>query len=414
MSQHPLPGMRIAASFAVSYAVPMPTSEPLCEEAAGQVGNAIAGAARAVASGAGRIWTAVSQGFNNSGVGRAAANFAQGGASSGWASVLGRAAVGAILSAGSAYLMGVRGSGLWTAGLSGGTVAGLGAWSQMQTPQLGATQGAPTPSTPGTGLVAPGVGTEGIGTPAPTQTGGGGLFSSVTGAISNIFSGSGRTLNGLDLNRVLAAVTGAALSGRSMGQLDSVVAARKAELDKLAATDRAAYDRQIAIAKDILNKAYASDPQWAGRMAMADVAGMGERELNSVLRNQAVAQGGYNTGAARATERKAQLGNATDRALAYNREYKNAEGEQARLLAQAAGLMGPNPGEFDRWKAGTELDLAQAEAHGAQRADLGRLFSYAITPAGNYDELLGTRTDTQDGHAPPRNQNNEYPISPGG
>jgi hypothetical protein len=167
--------------------------------------------------------------------------------------------------------------------------------------------------------------------------------------------------NGIDLNRISAAIINAAVNGQSMGRLDGLVAQQRAELDALRRTDEAQYNQRIAAATQILADADKQDPSWMARVRMADVAGIEANQFRQAMRNIAVKQGGsLDAGQRKAYERNAALHTGRSKALAWGQGWGQGVQNQAALRAQGAGLLtSPN---YAPWQYNTELLSAQQRA----------------------------------------------------
>jgi hypothetical protein len=165
------------------------------------------------------------------------------------------------------------------------------------------------------------------------------------------------------MQRIGAMLVNAAVNNQSMGRLDGLVAQQRAELEALRVSDRAAYDLRISEAQKMLLEANSMDPKWYARLAMADVAGMEEKQFNQTMRNIAVRQGGnLDTGQQNAYERKQKLHTARSRALAYNTAYMAADQAKSQRQTQAVSLIGPDTAGMAAWDRETELLAGQERA----------------------------------------------------
>jgi hypothetical protein len=188
------------------------------------------------------------------------------------------------------------------------------------------------------------------------------------------------------------------MNGTQMAGMDDLVAQQRRELDKLAATNQAAYQARIGEAQKIIASADAMDPAWRGRIAMADVQGAEERSGDQAMRNIAVRQGGsLDTGQRKAYERGHALHTARSKSLAYNQAFKQAEVAQNQMRAQGAGLMGPDQGGLQIQQARQGLEIDAQRARDELWSDTAGAFSSALfgtrynpatspDPSANYDE----------------------------
>lgn len=376
------------------------------EEAAGKVGKFLGViAAIAIPFAAPAIFGAVA----GSGVlGAGLASAASAGTIGSLTSIIGSAAVGGLMNAGLAYAQGARGAQVWTAGgmgaLGAGLNQGLGGLGSIGGGGVG---GGSKALMAGTGSKAAdiaaganaigGVGPVSLSAAAPAASLGTAVATPATLGPAAQTSMSSTIMNGIrgivgsvdeqTMRRMGAALVNAAVNGTNGGALNGLVAQQKAELDALAARDRAAYNQRIQTAQQILQDAEKMDPAWHARIAMADVAGMEANQFRQAMRNIATSGNGYlASGQQKAYERGASLHSARSKALAYNQKYGDAQVAQTQLKASAMAGFTPDAAGFNNWNAGLELEAANYDAQKRLREDTwgtlaGGLFEQDHDPA---------------------------------
>lgn len=326
----------------------------------------------------------------------------------GAANIIGSAAIGALGSAAASYAGGARGAAVWASAFTGGLGAGLGAAARGV--HAAATAGANIGGTAGAGLnaaggagplsLAPSAAATAAGAPANIAIG----ATVANGASPGIMQtlGSMFTNNPQLVNRLGAAVVNAAVNGGTVQGMEQLVAQQRAELDALKIKDAAAYDERINAAKSVLDLAKRSDPDWLGRVRMADVKGMETNQYRQTMRNIATRQGGtLDFGQRKANQRSTNLRIARDSALAYNTGHGEGVDKQAQLYGQAAGLFtGPDP-RFQQMDAELALGLQNTRTQ-ARRSTAG-VFSDAVFGHPTYQQPT----------SPENNDTNNDPFTQG-
>lgn len=363
---------------------------PLGEEAAGKVGKFLGViAAIAIPFAAPMVFSSIAA----SGVLGASMATAAGttGFLSSMTGIVGSAITGGIMNAAAAYAGGARGGEVWQAFGTAALSSGIGAYGRGAAAVRGASQattqaGLQTTSDGGAAFAGLdyNVGTQtSIADGAISGAGGATAPTTVSGTIMNgIRSLMPNISDPQQLNRIGAMIVNAAVNNQSLGQLDGLVAQQRAELDALAATNRAAYEQRISIAQTVLDNAKRMDPNWYARMAMADVAAIENKELDTAKRNIAVKQGGsLDAGQQKAYERHGRLKIGRDKALAGNRAFVDAQNAQNAALRDAAGLFGPDEMGFRIQQAGAQLDQdAYAERARIRHDTWAPVISGLVTP----------------------------------
>lgn len=331
----------------------------------------------------------------------------------GAANIIGSAAIGALGSAAASYAGGARGAAVWASAFTGGLGAGLGAAARGV--HAAATAGANVGGTAGAGLnaagsagplaLAPSAASTAAGAPAniaigATVANGAATGGAGTGIISAITSrfGSDPQL----ISRLGAAVVNAAVNGGTVRGMEDLVAQQRAELQALQQQDAAAYGQRISAAQSVLDLANRADPDWLGRVRMADVKGMETNQYRQTMRNIATRQGGtLDFGQRKANQRSTNLRIARDSALAYNTGRGEGVDKQAQLYGQAAGLFtGPDP-RFQQMDAELALGLQNTRTQ-ARRSTAG-VFSDAVFGHPTYQQPT----------SPENNDTNNDPFTQG-
>lgn len=383
----------------VAYAV-MP------EESAGKIGKWIGViAAVIIPFAAPAIFGAIaSSGFLGGAIASAAAS---GGLVGIATNVIGSAAIGGLLNAGAALASGANVGQAFAQGALSGGLGGLGRGLGVGQ-AAGATTNAAGVAKSGAALL-PSAGTIGTGAVGGVSGGTAGLTAATAGATgagmaagsaaSNVLSpslqqGIGRMFSGtgaIDMNRIGAAIINAAVNGETVAGAEALVEQQRAELAQLAASDRAVYEQRIRVAQDILNEASQMDPEWVGRIRMADVAGVEANQFRQAMRNIATRQGGsLDSGQRKAYERGAALHTARSKALAFGRGFTEAQGARAQMKGSAAGLLGPDQASFTNIQASGEWGAAGLRAAADGRNNTAAGFTNALT-SGNYDPAADPR-----------------------
>ena len=393
----------------VAYAI-MP------EESAGKIGKWIGViAAVIIPFAAPAIFGAIaSSGFLGGAIASAAAS---GGLVGIATNVIGAAAVGGLLNAGAALASGANVGQAFAQGALSGGLGGLSRGLGIGQGASGAANAAGVVKSGSALLPSAGsIGTGGVGGVAAgsagltTATGAGinaaggaasaALSPSLQQGIGRMFAGS----SAIDMNRIGAAIINAAVNGENIAGAEELVAQQRAELAQLAASDRAVYEQRIRVAQDILGEASRMDPDWIGRIRMADVAGVEANQFRQAMRNIATRQGGsLDSGQRKAYERGAALHTARSKALAFGRGFTEAQGARAQMQGSAAGLLGPDEAGRAAWQLDTDL------AAGLHRA---KTEANQSTAAGFTEGFFG---NTQyDPAADPRPQDDEDNQNPNG
>lgn len=322
--------------------------------------------------------------------------------------IIGSAAVGALANAGIAYASGARGADVWRAAGMGALQGGGGAFARGLTP---ATAGANAVGGAQAGLNAAG-GTGPLSlAPSAAATAAGAAPNIAVGATVANGASPGIMQSIMNLvgnnpqlvNRLGAAVVNAAVNGGNVAGMEEIVAQQRAELQALQQQDAAAYSQRVNAAKSVLDLANRSDPDWLGRIRMADVKGMESNQYRQTMRNIATRQGGtLDFGQRKANQRNTGLKIARDVALAYNTGHAEGVDKQAQLYGQAAGLFtGPN---FGPWEADTNLRLGmQNFRNQASRSTAGPFI----------DAAFGSKTYQQPTSPETNNQDNTDPFTSG-
>lgn len=327
----------------------------------------------------------------------------------GAANIIGSAAVGALGNAAVAYAGGARGGDVWRAAGMGAVSGGLGAFSQGLTSRLGAQVAAPTTTAAGPVALAPSAAATAAGAPAniaigATVANGAATGGAGTGIIQSIMSrfGSDPQL----VSRLGAAVVNAAVNGGTVRGMEDLVVQQRAELQALQAKGDAAYAQRTEIAKTVLDLANRSDPDWLGRIRMADVKGMETNQYRQTMRDIATQQGGtLSWGQRRATQRNLGLKIARDTALAYNQGHDEGVNRQAQLYGQAAGLFtDPN---FQPWEADTNLRLGLQNTRTQANRSTAGVFSDALFGHPTYQQPTSPENNTD--NTDPFTQGQNYP-----
>ncbi len=376
------------------------------DEAAGKIGKVIGVIAAVVMPfAAPAIWGAIA---GSTAIGASIAGGLTGVFGATAANIIGSAAVGALTNG---ALAAATGGNIGQAMLSGGLSGGLGGLAHGgMTAAVARTTGATGPITnvAGAGVNAVG-GTGPVAlSPSAAATAAGAAPNIAIGAtVANGASptimqslGSMFTNNPQLVNRLGAAIVNAAVNGGNVQGMEDLVAQQRAELDALKIKDAAAYDERISAAKSVLDLAKRSDPDWLGRIRMADVKGMETNQYRQTMRNIATKQGGgLDFGQRKAYQRSGNLRIARDSALAYNQGHGEGTDRQAQLYGQAAGLFtGPN---FQPWEADTNLRLGlQNYRNQADRSNAGQ-FSDAIFGHPTYQQPTSPETNNEDDNSDP-------------
>jgi len=378
------------------------------DEASGKIGKVLGVIAAVVMPfAAPMIWGAVA---GSGGILAGLGGAMTGAFGAGAANIIGSAAVGALTNAGIAYASGARGGAVWGAALSGGLSGGLGglAHGPMAASAARAT-GATGPITEagaginaagGTGpvVLAPSAAATAAGAPAniaigATVANGAATGGAGTGIIQSIMSrfGSDPQL----VSRLGAAVVHAAVNGGTVRGMEDLVAQQRAELQALQARGDAAYAQRTEIAKTVLDMAKRSDPDWLGRIRMADVKGMETNQYRQTMRNIAAKQGGgLDFGQRKAYQRSGNLRIARDSALAYNTGHDEGVNRQAQLYGQAAGLFtDPNPYYFEQ---GANLGFGLQNVRTQSRRSTAGVFSDALFGHPTYQQPTSPENNNDD------------------
>lgn len=380
---------------------------PLQEEAAGKVGKIIGViAAIAIPFAAPAIWGAIA---GSTAIGASISGALTGVFGAGLTNIIGSAAIGGLMNAGIAYASGARGGDVWRAAGMGALQGGLGG---LRAPGggIGGAAGGVKPPPTGVLNTMGKVSTNAFGQTvnaagqaiAQTTQAAVSTSPSIMGGITQFF---GNAVQGLDLNRISAALINAAVNNKSMGRLDGLVAQQRAELEALRVSDNAAYQQRISTAQQILADADKMDPNWIARVRMADAAGMEANQFRETMRSIAVRQGGsLDAGQRKAYERGASLHAARTKALASQRGFAEGQQAQASQRAAAAQLFGPNDAAFRNLSAQHDIQQAQFRAHadadastwgGISAGLFGPNYGQATSPDPSTDEQNGQQQ--QDG-----------------
>lgn len=366
------------------------------EEAAGKVGKILGVVAAVVVPFAAPAIFGAIAGSGVLGAGLASA--AAAGTVGTMTSILGSAAVGGILSAGIAYAGGARGGDVWrAAGIgaigsgissgagalgSGAANAASGAASVAQ-PAGGALTVTPQTTSALAAYAAPmsASAAEVAAAASGATAASGGVSNTIMGGIRQVFG----NVDGDTMRRIGATLVNAAVNNQNMGNLNALVAQQRAELEALAASDKAAYDQRIAAAQQILSDADKMDPMWHARVAMADVAGVEANEFRQTMRDIAVRQGGsYDKGQQKAYSRGQALHTARSKALVYNQAFKQAAVGRNQLRNAGAQLLGPNTAGMRAWELGTDLEAARYREESDNRRDTFGTFAGLAMEAGDH------------------------------
>jgi len=381
---------------------------PLQEEAAGKIGKYLAVAAAIIVPfAAPAVFGAIA------GSGVLGASMAAAASSAGFmgtmAGIVGSAVTGGVMSAAAAFAGGARGGDVWAAFATGGLGSGFSAFRAGQ-----AVNAASQAVNAGAGALGGGTTTAGLTVPGSVTAGAGSVAAGVPGAAAastvsspNILQSIGNMIPGVSgnpeaMNRIGAMLINAVVNGQRMGNLDGLVEQQRAELEALRIRDQAAYDTRITEARKLLQEADRMDPQWWARLAMADVAGMEEKQFNQTMRNIAVRQGGsLDDGQMKAYERKQKLHTARSKALAANQAYISADTAKSQRTAQAVGLMGPDTASFANLNAQHQLqnDAFGARAHFENEAWSGILEGMNRPNTGNPESGVPDEEDEDDAFA---------------
>lgn len=291
------------------------------------------------------------------------------------------ALIGSVVSAGIAYAGGARGSDVWKAAgmgaLGGAVTGGLGSLASPAAGAAGGSAGSTgTAALSGSPGIAAGSTVPGVSGSVITGSTVGAASPTLMSSITSMFGSVSKET----MSRISAAVINAAVNGQNMGSMNSLVEQQRAELQALAGRDRAAYEMRINLAQQTIAEADRADPDWWARARMADATGIHYTEFRQAMRNIATRQGGsLDAGQRNAYERGSAIELARTKALVYNQGFTQAQGMQAQLRAQAAGMLGPDEAGFRSWQAETGLLADQERARAERNESTWGGFSAAFT-----------------------------------
>jgi len=203
-----------------------------------------------------------------------------------------------------------------------------------------------------------------------------------------------------------AALINAAMNGQDMGELNSLVDAQVADLERLRAENKPIYLQRIEEARKIIAAADKMDPTWQAIRAMADVQNMEQHAADQAERDIKVRQGGqFSSGQLKAHQRNSALHTARSKALAYGGAYRDAELRQQQLRGMGAGLL-----------VGDAFDAElMAHQHDIQQAGLRARQEIGADTRGGFMAALGADFGTPENDDPNANDDRDSVFSfPGG